>query len=138
MAKVSGVGDYFGCDDSGGTERDLSNDVTSVTFNQGQNLQDITGLDKSAIERLALLGDITLTISGVFNSASNKSHAVFSNLANTRSIRYCVGGDSSSNPELNAEILLGSDDLSRGGDGSLTFSVSGSLANGTVPTWTTV
>ena len=138
MAKVSGLGDYFGCDDSGGTERDLSNDVTSVTFNQGQNLQDITGLDKSAIERLALLGDITFTISGVFNPASNKSHAVFSNLANTRSIRYCVGGDSSSNPELNAEILLGSYDLSRGGDGSLTFSGSGSLANGPVPTWTTV
>ena len=138
MAKQTGLGDYFAIDDSSGSLRDISNDVTNVTFNQGQNLLDITGIDKSAMERIAALGDITVSISGVFNAASNMSHAVLSNLANTRTMSYAVGGNSASNPILTCEVLLGTYNLDRAADGSLTWSSDASLQSGTVPAWSTV
>jgi hypothetical protein len=40
-------------------------------------VQDITGLDKSANERLLLLADFSISLAGVFNDASNMSHDVF-------------------------------------------------------------
>ena len=49
MAKQSGLGDYLAVDDSGGTARDISNDVTNVDFNIPQNLIDSTGIDLSLI-----------------------------------------------------------------------------------------
>tara|TARA_R110000824_G_scaffold359594_3_gene547157 strand:- start:1987 stop:2403 length:417 start_codon:yes stop_codon:yes gene_type:complete len=138
MAKQTGLGDYFAVDDSGGTARDISNDVTSVTFNQGQALSDITGLDKSALERLALLGDLTVSVSGVYNAASNKSHDVFKTLSTARTMTYAVGGNTSTNPELEAEMLIGAYNLARAADGSLTWTADLSLQSGTVPTWGTV
>ena len=94
MAKVSGLGDYLAVDDSSGSARDISNDVTSATFDNGQDLQVVTGIDKSAQERLILLGDGNVTINGVFNAASNKSHDVFKVQSGTRTVTYCVGGNS--------------------------------------------
>tara|TARA_R110002020_G_scaffold216748_3_gene424568 strand:+ start:221 stop:637 length:417 start_codon:yes stop_codon:yes gene_type:complete len=138
MAKQTGLGDYLAIDDSGGSLRDISNDVTNVTFSQGQNLLDITGLDKSAIERLVALGDLTVSISGVFNAASNMSHAVLSTLSGTRTLTYAVGGNSASNPVLSAEVLLGAYNLDRASDGGLTWSADASLQSGTVPAWSTV
>ena len=61
MAKQSGLGDYLAVDDSSGTVRDISNDVTNATFNNGTALQEVTGIDKSAVERLQLLGDGTVS-----------------------------------------------------------------------------
>jgi len=40
-------------------------------------VQDVTGVDKSAIERLLLLADFSITLNGVYNNAAGKSHAVF-------------------------------------------------------------
>jgi hypothetical protein len=138
MAKVSGLGDYLAVDDSGGSLRDISNDTTSVTLNVPQDLLDITGIDKSAKERLIGLGDGTVAITGVFNSASNQSHDVFKTRSGTRTVTYAVGGNSSSNPVLTMEMLVGSYDLSRGTDGGLTWTANLSLQSGTVPTWATV
>ena len=84
MAKSSGLLDYFACDDSGGSLRDISNDVTSLGVNVGQELIPITGLDKAAVERLIGMGDGSFAISGVFNSASNMSHDVFKVRTGTR------------------------------------------------------
>ena len=64
MAKQSGLGDYVAVDDSSGSARDISNDVTSATFDNGQDLQIVTGIDKSAQERLILLGDGNVTRNG--------------------------------------------------------------------------
>lgn len=138
MAKQSGLGDYLAVDDSSGTVRDISNDVTNATFNNGTALQEITGIDKSAIERLQLLGDGTVSINGVFNSASNLSHDVFKTQTGTRTVTYCVGGNTSSNPKLEMEMLISAYNLDRAADGSLTWSAELSLESGTVPTWSTV
>ena len=138
MAKQSGLGDYLAVDDSGGSARDISNDVTHATFNNGTSLQEITGRDKSAMERLQLLGDGTVSINGVFNSASNLSHDVFKTQSGTRTVTYAVGGNTGSNPKLEMEMLVSAYNLDRAADGSLTWSAELSLQSGTVPTWGTV
>ena len=48
MAKQSGLGDYIAIDDSGGSARDISNDVVSLTINTPQETLTVTGIDKSA------------------------------------------------------------------------------------------
>ena len=138
MAKESGLGDFISVDDSGGSARDISNDVTSATFDNGQDLQVVTGIDKSAQERLILLGDGNVTLNGVFNAASNMSHDVFKVRSGTRTVTYCVGGNTSSNPKLEMEMLVGSYNLDRASDGSLTWTATLALQSGTVPTWSTV
>tara|TARA_X000000368_G_scaffold373939_1_gene325280 strand:- start:648 stop:1058 length:411 start_codon:yes stop_codon:yes gene_type:complete len=136
MAKVSGLGDYLAVDNSSGTPVDISNDVTSATFSNGQDLAVITGIDKSAQERLATLADGSVSINGVFNSAS--SHTVFSALGTARTVTYCVGGNSGGNPKLTFEGLIENYDLERGTDGTLNWSASVQLSNGTALAWSTV
>ena len=138
MAKQTGLGDYLAVDDSGGDPRDISNDVTNVDFSIPQNLMETTGLDKSAMERIIGLGDGTCSISGIFNAASNKSHDVFKTRTGTRTVDYRIGGNSSSNPKLAMEMLVTGYNISRGTDGSLTWTAELSLQSGTVPTWGTV
>ncbi len=138
MAKQSGLGDYFACDNSSGSLKDISNDVTNLGVNVGQNLLDITGLDKSAMERLIALGDGSFTLTGVFNATANMSHAVFSVRTGTRTVDYKIGGNTASNPYLTMECLVDSYNLSRGADGSLTWTAGLQLQSGTTPTWSTV
>ena len=71
MAKESGLGMTVAIDDSGGSARTISNDITNLDFATPREEQDITGLDKSARERLLLLADFTVSVSGVFDDASN-------------------------------------------------------------------
>ena len=139
MAKVSGITTSVTCDDASGTGRDISNDITSFNVSTPRGEQDITGLDKSAVERLLLLADGNITMNGVFNSASNKSHDVFktvptqsgSGTGSTRTVVIVYPGTIT----LTLEVILTDYQVSRGQDGSLTWSVPGSLANGTAPTW---
>ena len=138
MAKQSGLGDYIAVDDSGGTARDISNDVTSYSVNIPQNLFDVTGIDKSAMERLVGLGDGTVSLNGVCNFASNKSHDVFKTRTGTRTVTLAVGGNTSSNPELAMEMLVTEYNIERGDDGALNWTAGLSLQSGTTPTWGTV
>ena len=138
MPKQSGLGDYFACDNSAGSLKDISNDVTNLGVNVGQNLLDITGLDKSAMERLIALGDGSFTLTGVFNASANQSHDVFKTRTGVRTVDYKVGGNTASNPYLTMECLVDSYNLSRGADGSLTWTVGLQLQSGTTPTWATV
>lgn len=135
MAKQSGIADQILVEDSGGTARDISGDIKNHTLTQPQNLQDVTGLDKSAMERLALLQDGSFQLSGVFNPAANMSHDVFKSKANVRTVTYRVGGNTNGNPQVSINCLVQNYDLSRGADGSLTWTATLQLADGVVPTW---
>ena len=78
MSKESGLGMTVAIDDSIPTIRQIENDITSITFSTPQGLQDITGLDKSAMERLILLSDGQVNVTGVWNPAAAPSiFAVF-------------------------------------------------------------
>lgn len=131
MAKESGLGwTTFSVDDSAGTPRDLKDATHSLEFATPREVQDITGLGVSAIERLHLLADFSATAEGTFKDDSNDAHAVFSNLANTRTWAMAVSGQT-----LNNEVLLTEYGLTRGDDGSLTWKVPAVLQSGTVPAW---
>lgn len=139
MAKVSGLTTSITIDDASGSGNDLSNDITSFNVSTPRGEQDITGLDKSAMERLLLRADGNITINGVFNSASNKSHDTFKTVptqsgTGTGSTRTCVIVYPGSKT-LTMELILTDYQLAFANDGSLTWTVPGSLANGTAPTW---
>jgi hypothetical protein len=133
MAKESGLGMTVAIDDSGASARTISNDITNLDFATPREEQDITGLDKSARERLLLLADFTVSISGVFDDASNMAHAVFATVPSSsvaRTTTLTISGQ-----VLAGELFYTDYALSRGSDGSLTFSAPGALAGGAVPTW---
>ena len=133
MAKESGLGMSVAVDDSGGRARTISNDITNLDFATPREEQDITGLDKSARERLLLLADFTVTLNGVFDDASNMAHDVFKTVPSTsvaRTTTIAVSGQT-----LACETFYTDYSLSRGTDGSFTWTTSGALSGGAVPTW---
>ena len=133
MAKESGLGMSVAVDDSGGTARTISNDITNLDFATPREEQDITGLDKSARERLLLLADFTVTLNGVFDDASNMAHDVFKTVPSTsvaRTTTIAISGQT-----LACEAFYTDYSLSRGTDGSFTWTTSGALSGGAVPTW---
>lgn len=134
MAKQSGLGwTTFSVDDSGSTARDIRNDVTGLQFATPRGVQDITGLDKSAYERLLLLADFSITPTGVFNPSANLSHAVFSTVPSSsvnRTVSIGVGGVT-----LACETLFTDYQIQRAQSGELTWTAPGVLADGAVPTW---
>lgn len=132
MAKEAGLGvTTFSWDDSAGAVKTLVNDFTTFSFDTPRALQDITGLDKSAMERLHLLADFTVSGTTVFNDAVGQEHDVFKNLANVRTVTMAHSGQTLAN-----EVLISSAALNRAASGELTRNVAASLANGTVPAWT--
>lgn len=137
MAKTSGLGAKITLADSGGTPRTISNDITDFTLNTPINLQDITGVDKSAHERLALLIDLTAQLKFVFNAAANMSHAVLSSATTSPNVRALAVFPTSngSSPTLPANVLIGSYNITRSNAGELTGQSDLSLADGSIPTW---
>jgi hypothetical protein len=135
MAKQSGLG-WTTCsvDDSSGTARAIINDVTNLQISTPRGIQDVTGIDKSAYERLLLLADASITLNGVFNpGATTTSHAVFSTVPSTsvaRTTTLTVGGKT-----LATELLYTDYNLKREQSGEFTWEAPGVLADGTVPTW---
>jgi hypothetical protein len=133
MAKESGIGMSIAVDDSGGSARTISNDITDFSLNTPRNTQVVTGLDKSAEERLQLLADFTCTINGVFDDASNVAHAVFATVPSSsvaRTVTITISGQSLPN-----ETFFNDYALTRAASGELTWSCPGTLSGGTVPTW---
>ena len=83
MAKQTGLGDYIAVDDSGGSARDISDNIVSYEIGNSQNMLDSTTISKSAMERLIGIGDLTVSLSMIFDAASNKSHDVFKTKSGT-------------------------------------------------------
>jgi hypothetical protein len=129
MAKIAGFPYQVQVDNPATSPVDISNDVTNFSFATPRGVQDVTGVDKSAMERLLLLADFSITLNGVFNA--DLSHDVFSDLDGERSVDLDVASQSLAN-----EVLLTDYAITRNADGSLTWSVPGVLADGTVPAWT--
>lgn len=132
MAKESGLGwTTLSVDTSAPVLTDIRNDVTNFEFSTPRAVQEITGVDKFAMERLLLLADFSITLNGVFNDAL--SHTVLKDVGSTsvtRTVSIEVSGQTLSN-----ECLITDYALTRGDDGSLTWSAPGVLQSGTAPTW---
>lgn len=132
--KETGLGwTTLNVDDSAGTARDLRNDCTNLDWSMPRGVQDVTGIDKSAIERLLLLADFSGTMNGVFNDGSNLSHSVLKTVGSTsvnRTIGIVISGQT-----LNNECLITDYALTRAASGEFTWSAPFSLADGTAPQW---
>ncbi len=134
MAKETGLGwTTLSVDNSAGSVNAIKNDITNFQFATPRGVQDVTGVDKSAYERLLLLADFTITLNGVFNDASNMSHDTFKTVPSTsvaRTTTLAVSGQT-----LAGELLYTDYAMTRAASGELTWSAPGVLADGTVPTW---
>lgn len=134
LAKQSGLAwSVLSVDDASNVQQDIRNDVTNFQFATPRAVQDVTGIDKSAFERLLLLADFSTTFSGVFNAAANKSHDVFKTIPSTsvnRLVTITIAAKT-----LAPVCLLTDYSLTRATGGALTWSVPGVLADGTTPVW---
>lgn len=134
MAKESGLGwTTLTVDDSTPAAQVIKNDVTNFEFATPRAVQDITGVDKLAMERLLLLADFSITLNGVFNPAATFSHSVFKTVPSTSVLRTVTLTISSQT--LANECLFTDYALTRAAGGELTWQAPGVLADGTVPTW---
>jgi len=134
MAKESGLGwTTLSVDDSAAAAQTILNDITNFSVATPRGVQDITGIDKSAFERLLLLADHSVTLNGVFNDAANQAHAVFKTVPSTSVARTVTSVHSGQT--LASEMLFSDYALTRAQDGSLTWTAPGALSDGTVPTW---
>ena len=134
MAKASGLGMTVTIDNESGAGQNVSNDITDLSFNTTRGVQDSTGLDKSAMERLLLLSDFQMTATFVWNAVANPS--TFGLLStytdnDTRTVVIVVGGKT-----LTAECVMSDIDWARPQDGSFGATATFQLANGTAAAWT--
>lgn len=138
MAKQTGLGwTTLSVDDAGGTVRAIINDVTNFNFSTPRAVQDVTGVDKSAMERLLLLADFSITLNGVANlgavGSTATAHGVFGSVPSTsvaRTVTLTISGVT-----LACETLFTDYGTTRAQSGELTWTAPGVLANGSVPTW---
>jgi len=132
--KESGLGwTTLSVDDSAGSPNAIKNDVTELDFATPRGVQDVTGVDKSAIERLLLLADFSISLKGVFDDQTGQAHVTFKTVPSTsvaRTTTLVVSGNT-----LAPEVLYTDYKLTRASSGELTWEAPGVLADGTVPTW---
>lgn len=137
MPRVSGLGSTVAVTDAGAVLRTISLDITNYTFTTPRGLEDITGVNKFANERLLLLVDFTVTLNGTFDPDANLSHSVFSTVTSTsvtRSVSLAPTAVTTT-PILTVNCVLTDYQITRANTGELTWQVPGSLADGAVPTW---
>jgi hypothetical protein len=118
-------------DSSGTNYIDIRDDVTDLSFATPRGVQDVTGLDVSAHERLLLLADFSITPKGVFNPTV--SHAVFKTVPSTSVNRYTAITVNGAN--LSANCLYSDYAITRSATGELTWQAPGALADGNTPVW---
>lgn len=126
MAKQSGLGDRLFV-----AGYDLSGDIGSLGRIGGglAGTQDVTGIDKSAMERIGLARDGSLEYTAFFNKAVDRAHLRLSPLPTAdQLLTYCRGAALGS-PAANLVGKQINYDPSRSADGSLTIEVQ-TLANG--------
>ncbi|MFD5631583.1 hypothetical protein [Streptomyces sp. NPDC127072] len=134
MAKESGLGwTTFSVDDASGSARDIRTDCTNLDWSMPRGVQDITGIDKSAIERLLLLADFSGNVNGVFDDGTNLAHTVLKTVSSTsvnRTISIGISGQTLAN-----ECIITDYAMTRAASGEFTWQAPFSLSDGTVPTW---
>ena len=73
MAKTSGLGAAISVADATQTAQTISDDVTEFSMATPRAVQDTTGVDVYAHQRLLLLADATFSLKGIFNAAANRA-----------------------------------------------------------------
>lgn len=124
MAKQAGLGDalYVG-------GYDLSGDTGSLsTIKCSRGVLDVTGIDKSAHERLLGISDGEISFAPFFNDATSQEHAILKTLPTADTQVMYFRGTTLGNPVAAMTAKQVNYDWTRGADGSLIGSVQ-ALAN---------
>jgi len=79
-SKVPGFKLWVGLEDSGGTVRDISNDVKTVSAPSNSKFPDVSGGGDTHMSYVIGQLDETVTLEGPFDTAANKAHAVLAGL----------------------------------------------------------
>lgn len=127
MTKFAGITVTLNIDNNGGSPVNVSNDVSSIDFEIPIGEQVVTGLDMSAEERLQLLKDYKVSISGRGIPSSATRTAIWENTAGARTVTI----DFPDSVTIAAEMLIFSVKGGRADDGAFTWSQDLALANGT-------
>jgi len=125
MSKQSGLGDnlYVG-------GYNISGDVGQLgRIGGGPALLEVTGIDKSAVERLGGKRDGSIDFTAYFDDAALLEHVALSPLPTADVLLTYFRGTTLGNPAAGLEAKQVNYDGSRGEDGSLTFDVN-AIANG--------
>lgn len=125
MAKVSGLTCTVTI-----AGNNISNDITSFTLDTPYGVQDVTGVDKSAMERLLLRADASGTLNGVFNTAASMSHATLKTPGSKTFVLAYPGATAT------FTAVTSNYNVNMGGDGSLVWSANFALSSGTAVAWT--
>jgi hypothetical protein len=118
VAKQSGLGDNFYLHGY-----DVSGDIGSISTSGGPALLDVTGIDKSAYERIGGLRTGGMSWSAFFNPASTRAHPRMATLPRTDVHCAYFRGTTLGNPAACMVAKQIGYDGARGGDGSFTFAV---------------
>lgn len=136
MAKVAGFLTSLTVQDNGLVARDITNDVTDIAFALNMNQLDISGLDKTAMERMNLRGDFSVSLNGIVNNAANKQHDVFKTIHLSTAVARQFVATTVAGPVLTGTVLFENYNVTPGADGSLKWSASGKCSSGTTAAWT--
>lgn len=126
MAKSSGITTSVTV-----ASNDISNDIASFTVDTPYGEQDVTGIDKSAMERILLLADCTGTLSVFWNTAASHSHATLKT-PGSKTFVIVFPGPATLTFTANTTNYA----LSRNANGELVGSVNFNLNSGTAAAWT--
>jgi len=126
LAKVSGLPTSITV-----ASKDISNDILSMNIDTPYGVQDVTGLDKSAMERIMLRADCSGTLNFAFNIAADRSHAVLKTPGSKTFVIVYPGPATLTFTAVTSNYALAS-----GADGSLLGSCSFALSSGTAAAWT--
>jgi len=128
--KTSGLGDQFFVDGN-----DISGDVGSIeNISSPQKLLDVTGIDKSAYERIGGPRDGDMKWTTFFNAATGKVLSVLKTLPRTNRIATYCRGTTLGNPAASLLALQLNYDGKRGNGGEYTFTCE-AQANGYGADW---
>lgn len=114
---------------------DFSGDIGSIDkIGGGPAALEVTGIDKSAIERIGGVRDGAIEFSAFFNKATDRAHLRLSPLLTTDQIVTACVGTTLGNPAAATVAKQINYDGNRAADGSFTFDVQ-ALANGYGVEW---
>lgn len=109
----------------------ISNDVGSLSFDTPYGSQEVTGLDKSAVERLLLRADCTGTLNFFFNVDSSRSHATLKTPGSKTVVLYFGQVATATFTAIFTNYALNVAE-----DGSITGTANWALSSGTAVAWT--
>lgn len=124
-------------DSAGGTLQDISDALNESSTEESVDTAETTAFGDTAKNYIAGLEDGTISLSGHFNSASNKVHDVLKDLKRAKvSFEYFPEGESSGNAKASGSCILTSYSVSSSVSDKVSVSASFQVSGGV--TWGSV